>query len=264
MGLKMTLSDSILLRNPNPMQVFPPKKPWLWSFLFWCTWPWLHAKPLLAETPSEDPSPLTLLLELGGNASRQESEALLEMLEGLLRKQGLSLFDRRALWARFPPSRLRPDRLEDALALAHELGAVRLICVSPWFRDGRLVELALSLHTLTQGTEGQRRMATVTISPDGSPEAEISLTIQKLLNEEERLWLLDPSQLPRSPALPTPQSSSPPPTLSPSPSPQPNPLERFVSHAFAPVLLVALGASALGLGTWASLDSTCELYNLSL
>ncbi len=220
-----------------------------------------------------------LVVAVGGDASEPLREPVIEAVARRFAADGFDVVDPVELAHRFPASRLAPPSTSEAGRLAAELGVPRVACVSVWMEAGAVHELSLSLHALAGGRSVSHELASGVVTPEASVEGVIDAMVVEVLERARARALLDPGTVTSAPSAPSSSVSAssgssdgaPPvseglrmPIVDGSSSAstrrasgEAEPLFGFIG----PTLLAALGAAGIGLGIWASLDSTCDRYN---
>jgi hypothetical protein len=160
---------------------------------------------------------------------------------------------------------------EDAVRLAADQGAPRVVCVSVWVEGEVVRELSMSLHALSGARSVRESTATGAVSETTSVEAALGTMVASVLAREREAVLLDPggalsatdtgsdTDTDTGSATGTGTGSA---TATGSASgsglPRP-PASDPLFGILGPGLLAAIGAAGIGLGVWATLDPTCNL-----
>lgn len=221
-----------------------------------------------------------VVVALGGNASEAERGPVLDAVAARFAADGFAVLGPTELVHRVPPSRLALQSTDDAARLAAEVQVPRVACVSVWSSGGTVGELSLSLHALSGDRSVRHSSATGTVTPERDLAGTIDTMVAQVLASERAAAMLDPgagsstgssgagtgsssssgsagaSSASSSSSVPSSATSSA--TTGGSSGGGPEPLFGLLG----PGLLSAIGAAAIGLGIWASLDTVCERYNV--
>lgn len=219
-----------------------------------------------------------LVVGLGGNATEARRTPALDAVAARFTADGFDVLAASELVHRVPPSRLTLADTDAAAALSAELGIPRVACVSVWASGDQITELSLSLHTLSGGRSVRHASASGTITVEHDLAATIDTMVAQVLAAERAAAMLDPGAgvTPTEPTYTETGEGDPNAERAPSeglqatlPSATPTTPTRSndgpepLFGILGPGLLAAIGAAGIGLGIWASLDPTCDLYNAS-
>lgn len=241
------------------------RRPWLLALLALF---WLGAS---APAAAQD----LLVVPLGGNASEAQRTPVLDAIAARFAQDGFAVLGPAELVHRVPPSRLALASTDDASQLASDLGAPRVACVSVWVSEGGVSELSLTLHALSGSHSVRHSSASGAVTEGHDVTQVIEAMVAQALASERAAAMFDPgagtqrpTTPPRTPAGGTTATSpqapaggvslqieEPPTTPTRGNGPEP------LFGILGPGLLAAIGATGIGLGIWASLDSTCERYS---
>ncbi|MFO0713804.1 MAG: hypothetical protein U0353_28375 [Sandaracinus sp.] len=234
------------------------------------------------------------VVALGGNADETLRGPALDAVAARFTADGFAVLGPSELVHRVPPSQLALSSTDDAARLAASLGIPRVACVSVWASGEAITELSLSLHALSGERSVRHTSASGTLDASHDLAAVIDAMVAQVLAAERAAAMLDPGA-----GVATSGSSSTGSTGSSSTGSTgssstgstgssstgstgssagtgsgstgsssgagaagsggdgPEPL----FGVLGPGLLAAVGAAGVGLGIWASLDSTCDRYS---
>lgn len=214
------------------------------------------------------------VVALGGDAPTGLREHVLAMVAARFEAGGFSVVAPIDLMHRVPASRLAIESTDDAARLGATLGVPRIACVSVWVSDDEVRELSLSLHALSGERSVHYDAASGSVDGMIQLPALVDRLVAEVLGGAIAYAVSGPNPITSNPRATSPGSSSATPSRAtpletssslpiedPEPSRPPasgiEPLFGFIG----PTLLAAVGAAGIGLGVWASLDTTCDAYN---